>query len=430
MQAEKTAKPYILGTLLPLALFLALAVVLCALFGVTGEWLALLPGVAVVCVCALLPKRRGWVARLVFAAGTICAALLIPAVNDGARLLANRLLSASEAVNAYAYHHFTVNAVDEAAAVRLALLDVSVLLGVFCSLAKSRAWTVLLFLGAAFLEAYFGVTPGVWRNVFLFAVLAMLLVCGTGELKSGVALLAGMAVIVLAVTLIAPRPNAAVEAYSEKLRDELGSVAMRVTQQTSQPKAETNSTHQESRQHEEASRPDDLQKNTVREFERQKETEQEISLPHRIDYLKIILWMLLIVALLVVPFLPFLLGSRARQRTEEKRAAFEAEDNATAIRAMFTHTMDWLRAGGLQTDNRPFSQCAEAIETLTDADYAAQFAEALPIWQEAAYSGHTLTDEQRQTVRELLVRTSSMLYEKANKRTKFRMNYVACLVRE
>ena len=430
MQKVKGAKPHMTDTLPALALYAALALMLCALFSVTGEWHALLPGAALVCVCTLLPKRRGWVFRLVFAAGAVCALLLIPAVNDGAKLLANRLLSASEAVNAYAYHYFAVSATDEAGVVRFALIVASVFLGVICSMAKSRAWTVLLFLAAAFLEAYFGVTPGAWRNVFLFAVLAALLVCGKSELKSAVVVLAGLAIVVLAVFLIAPRPNAAVEAYSEKLRDELGAVTMSVTQQSTPQRAETNSTHQESRQHEEASRADDLREASVQEFERQREAEQEISLPHRIDYLKIVLWMLLIVVLLVVPFLPFLLGSRARRRTAEKRAAFADADNAAAIRAMFAHTMDWLRSGGLQTDNRPYSQCGEAIKAITDADYAAQFADAVPIWQEAAYSGHAMSDEQRQTVRELLDRTSSMLYEKANKRTRFRMNYVACLVRE
>ena len=427
---QKNRQLNIPGILLPLVLFAALAAVLCALFGIKREWFALLSGAAVVCACTLLPKRWSWIARLVFAAGAACVLLLVPSVNMGAKLLANRLLTASEAVNAYAYHHFDVSAADEAAAVRLALLVASVLLGVLCSMGTLRAWTVLLFLAAAFLEGYFGVTPGVWRNLLLFAALALLLVCGISEVQGGAVMLAGMAVIVLAICLIAPRPIAAVETYSEHLRDELGSVALRVTQQASQPKTETNSTHQESRQHEEASRPDATQESTLQEYERHEENEQEISLPHRIDYLKIVLWMLLIVALLVVPFLPFLLLNRARRRVEEKRAAFAVKDNAAAIRAMFTHTMDWLRTSGLQTENRQFSQCAGAIETLTGADYAAQFADAAAIWQEAVYSDHDLTDEQRQIVRELLERTASMLYERADKRTRFRMNYVACLVRE
>ena len=69
----------------------------------------------------------------------------------------------------------------------------------------------------------------------------------------------------------------------------------------------------------------------------------------------------------------------------------------------------------------------EAVEALTSPEYAARYAEAARIWQEAAYSDHALTDAQRQAVRELLDATAETLYEKADRRTRFRMKYVECL---
>ncbi|MBQ2323681.1 MAG: hypothetical protein II379_03740, partial [Oscillospiraceae bacterium] len=130
---------------------------------------------------------------------------------------------------------------------------------------------------------------------------------------------------------------------------------------------------------------------------------------------------------LVLPFLPFLLLTRARCRARARQAAFADADNAAAIRAMFRHVMDWLQACGLAAENRSFSACEGSAGALLSTDYAAQYAAAVPIWQEAAYSDHAMTAQQRRTVRELLETTEKTLYEKADRRTKFRLKYIACL---
>ena len=139
------------------------------------------------------------------------------------------------------------------------------------------------------------------------------------------------------------------------------------------------------------------------------------------------LWLLLAVAVLVVPFLPFLALNRAKRRASQRRAAFSDSDNAAAIRAMFLHTVDWLRAGGLKTENRPFSRCSEAVAAITSPEFAAKYTEAAIIWREAAYSNHAMTDEQREKVRALLDEAAETLYEKADRPTRLRMKYVDCL---
>ena len=149
-------------------------------------------------------------------------------------------------------------------------------------------------------------------------------------------------------------------------------------------------------------------------FAYQTELEREISLPHRVDYLRIALLLLAVIVLLLVPFLPFLLINRARRRTEETRASFALADNAAAIRAMFHHLMLWLRRCGLETENRTFAQCGEAVD-------------AAHIWQEAEYSEHEMTAQQREAVRTLLQDTARLLYERAPARQRFRLKYIDCL---
>ncbi len=412
------------AALVPLVPFAALLLAIGGMLGAPFDPLVFLGGAAAVCACALPPERWTRLARAGLCAPALFALAFVPAARAGALRLADRLFAASEAVNAYAYIRLA-DAAENAGAERLAALLCAVLLGALCVAAcRRRSVAVLLFLGVVFTQAYFGVTPGVWRNVLLFAGLALPLASGGREWSAAAVLLAGAAVVTLAVFLLAPRPNAAVEAYSEHLRDELGAAAMTLTQDAPQPEREPERAREESRHHEENAAMDGAGESAASGFERQTRTEREISLPHRVDWLRAALWLLLAVALLVVPFFPFLLVNRAKRRAEELHGAFADADNAAAIRAMFAHTMDWLRAGGLQTENRPYAQCAAAVEALTSAAYAARYAQTAPIWREAVYSDHAMTDAQREAVRALLDETAETIYEKASRRARLRMRYV------
>ena len=405
-----------------LTLYAALSLAFASMLGLPPYIPALLVGAAAAAPVALAPARWSRILLLAALAFSLGAAAL-PFARSGAAVIANRLYDASEAVNAYAYDYFEV---PDTASPHAALAWLTVFGGALCAFAaRRRIGALMLFLAAAFVETYFGITPPVWQNLLLFALLALLLAQGRNGAQSA-ALLAGIVCVALAVCLLAPRPNAAVEAYSEHLRDELGVAAQSDWRPLPQPEAENEPVHQESRQREELAASDAAGEQN-RAFERQTETEQELSLPRRVDYVRIALLLLLTAAVLLVPFLPFLLLNRARRCAADRRAAFGDPDNAAAIRAMFAHTMRWLRACGLQTENRPFALCKEAVAQMTSEDYAAQYAQAVAIWQEAAYSAHGMDEEQRAAVRALLDRTEKTLYERADRRTKLRLKYKECL---
>lgn len=410
----------------PLALYAALASVLADVFRAGADAPALLCGAAALAAFTFVPRRFSRLALAAVLLGAALAAALSVSVRDGMLLLANRLYAASEAVNAYAYRYYAVAEND--AALRAALLTAAMLLGALCALLyRRRAALCALLLCLAFLEAYFGVTPKPWRGLLLFAVLALLLLREDAVSPGGGALLALLAAVALGVFLLAPHPNAAVEAYSEHLRDELGVAASSALRPAPPPEAESAPVHQESRQHVSPANADEAGERAAREFSRQEEQEREISLPHRIDYGKIALLSLAALALLIVPFLPFLLLERAKRRAAARRTAFESADAAAAIRAMFAHMMLLLRACGLQTENRPFAQCGEAVRLFTSDECAARYAEGVAIWQEAAYSGHAMSETQRAAIRALLEKTEAALYAKADWRAKLRLKYKECL---
>ena len=414
--------------LLPAAfLYTAFALAAGRMFGFAFDAAAFCCGLALLAVCTVLPEKAGvWLAAIA-AAGTALALAALPAVRAGAMELANRLFAFSEASNAYAYEYFE-QASGEAVSVRPALLCAALLCAAVCALARRKAFVpVSLFVLLVLFQTYFGVTPGIWRNLFVFACLAFL-VCGRKtDIRTGAVPVVLFALIAAVVLTAVPRPIAAVEEYSEHLRDELGRTMMHITQPEPPQAAGVNEVHEESRLSEEDANIDASSEQGQRPFEHQTQAEKEISRPHRVDWLKIVLWLLALVAVLVVPFAPFLLVNRARRRSREKRAAFSDEDNATAICAMFRHTVDWLCACGMKTENRPFAQCCDGAAALVSEEYGERYAEAARIWEEAAYSDHAMDGDQRELVRDLMEETEKTLYERADGKTRLRLKYGACL---
>ena len=111
----------------------------------------------------------------------------------------------------------------------------------------------------------------------------------------------------------------------------------------------------------------------------------------------------------------------------ERRAAFASPDCGEAIRAMFLHLTAYLDHCGKGVGNRPFSQWGVALSQTVSPEYAAQFRHAAVLFEEAAYSTHAMGEEQRAELQSLLTETERLLYDNADRRTKFRLKYVECL---
>ena len=115
-----------------------------------------------------------------------------------------------------------------------------------------------------------------------------------------------------------------------------------------------------------------------------------------------------------------------RKKALEARTAFDAEDNSTAICAMFRHVVRYLNTAGSEL-NLLFSGTVENLSNSLPETYRNRCQACVPIFEEAAYSDHPLPVSAREQVRDLLNETEALLYDKAGLRQRLRLRYEECL---
>ena len=359
---------------------------------------------------------------LFVAALTLAAFFLIPDLRESGKALCNVLFDASEAVNAYIYDHFPVaNDITPVPALILILLFV-LSLYLLAVVRTSRVLALILVIILASAQAYFGVPLPLWANVLAFALL------GTVFLRSFHDLLpygATILLLALTVSLAIPGIHIPTETASEAVRDRLSVIGMQMEENMTPLAPGTQKTQHENRldKNSLAEDPDSVQND--RDYHYVQEQEQEISRPRRINWLKIIVILFLIVALLLGPFLPFLLLDSRRKKALERRKKFDSTNASEAICAIFLHVIAYLDSCGKGLGNIPFTSWTKLLQL--PAEYRTQYEHAVMLWQEAAYSEHRMSSEQREKMRQFLSETEHILYDDADRKTRFRLKYLECL---
>jgi len=111
------------------------------------------------------------------------------------------------------------------------------------------------------------------------------------------------------------------------------------------------------------------------------------------------LWVLWLIALAFV--FGFLLWFLNKVRKAYKaRSLFDSTDNVIAIDSMFKHLQQWLIPFGLAQAGRPFAESAYNIKG---------YASIVTLWQEAVYSNHSITDNDKMKMRAFLEETKKAL---------------------
>ena len=357
------------------ALFLAAAAAM--ILETLGARELLLPALAGVLPVLLPRSRKKTVEYGLPAALAFWLVLRAGSVLDGAAGLANRLFARSEAVQAYAYDYFVTRGTGGGETV------------LFCALALGwlcRRWGngVLLALCGlwAGAMAYFGVTPGPW-------ILAAVLLCGLltvlspkGRLGWGV--LAGLLVtlVTMACLNLAPEPIPAVSRLDETLRDGLAlrsAAVERIPIPSQVPE------------------PEHLPPDRVEQEQPDHGVQRRL--------VNVLFWVLAALTLLVL-FVPAVIRDRAAKRAEANRADLRAEDPARAIRAMYLYAMRW----------RALEPTPEPVPE-----------EIYGIWQEAAFSGHKMGEDQRQILRDYMETTAKAVWQRTDRRQRLRIRYRLCL---
>lgn len=368
-------------------------------------------------------KAHRMTAALCLAAVVLVLLFLLPAARESLKCLLNRLFSASEAVNTYVYDRFSV-AADISPTPALLLLGgpIAVLL-LLSFLRKNRLIPFLFALLLAFAEIWLGLTPPPLLNALFFALL-MLLALRIRDLRNAGAILLASAVVFFFTSAVFPGVNAAQEERSELARDRLDVLEQRITGTYAEENSTAQSAREENRLHD-AGIKDDTSND--RDYQHLYEQEQQISRPQRVRYLKIILLTLGILALLTLPFAPFLFFNAKRKQSLARRAAFASPDCAEAIRAIFLHLTAYLDACGMGAGNRSFSRWPERLSGHMPTDYIREYRYAASLFSEAAYSTHPMTEEQRTNMEKFLDETERILYDEAGWKQKLRLKYVECL---
>ena len=356
----------------------------------------------------------------------LCAALLllIPEARRGAQFLCNEIFAASEQVNAYAYDYFPVPegqsigwAVGLTAGAFAALTALTVLL-------RSRLLILGVTAACTLFQVYFGLPFPAWINVCLYTLLALGLMRRPVRRQSLPVLGAVVLCASLLTAILLPGTDAATEAASERARDRLSRLAQQITgNMPESPEGETETRRTHTLSLEEGENEAGIQ----REYRLETVGEEQISRPHGVNYLKIILLLLLTAAVVSLPFAPFLLLNARRKKAREARGVFASENVSEAVCAIFRQVIAWLNETGHSAGNLLYRGWAEQLPKGLPEGYALRFARCAQDFEEAAYSFHELPEEKRRQALDLLQETEAALWKEADWKQRIRLKYWMCL---
>ena len=350
--------------------------------------------------------------------------LLVPEANLGAKALCNRLFAASEAVNTYVYFYYSVSENQSVFLAAFLLTCIIAILFVLTVLFHSR----LIMLGIAALcilaQVYFGLALPTWGNIALYGLLALWMMKRPADRKELWILCGYILAVSMAVIFILPGVDAATENASETIRDQLSHLTQQITGLLPEAaEGETETRHIHTRSMESGER----EAKTEKEFRLVTVEEEQISMPHWVNWIKVILLLLLSAALVVLPFTPFILLNARRKKAQETRKIFVSEDAGEAVQAIFRQIIIWLEITNQGAGNLLYRDWkAQLTESLPEG-YPDRFARCAADYEEAGYSNHPIPEQKRRDALNLLKETENALWKKADRKQRFLLKYWMCL---
>ena len=361
---------------------------------------------------------------LVGTASCVLLLFLIPEVRRGVQALCNRLFAASEAVNSYAYRYYPVPENQNVFPAVFLLLCIALLLLALAAVLHSRLMALGIMAACTLFQVYFGLSFPAWINIPLYGLLGLWMLQQPVHRKC---MITGCACILLASFLVAlflPGVDPAAETASERLRDRLSRLAEQITGTVPEipgGEAETRRIHTRSME------SGNLESRTEQEFRLVTVEEEQISMPHWVDWMKVILLLLLAVAVVALPFAPFLLLNARKKKAREIRQAFVSEDVSEAVQTIFRQVILWLETTGYDAGNLLFRDWADLLPDDLPEGYPARFARCAADYEEAAYSDHALPEQKRLDALVLLEQTESAMWKAAGWKQRLRLKYWMCL---
>ena len=394
------------------AVYLASVGSLCSMAGLgrtlLGAWGS---GIVLLLALCFLPERtklQSIVRLSLFLLLGVAVLVLWESVRDGACLFLNRLFAASELQQAYLYEKLPVHApqAEQAGCLQTAAILLGSLLAQLLTL-PGRFSRTLVLAALCGVMAYLGVLPERGWLIALAGSLLLTLLPQDGGLRLRRLLPIAAAFVFLAAgcLLLPETENAQLSAWEERARDSLavqtaayGEVPAQQDVPAEQtPQSEPPMFRQESMQ----STPDG--------------DREPLSRPIRAA--------LVIFLLLLILFVPSVYLDRLKKKRERNRAGLSDADARVCICASFRYVLRWLRLAGLEPENVPFASYSEKIGIILGSEIAAQYLQVLPLWQEAAYSTHEMTEQQRAQMRAFLQTAAPLVWQKLSKKQRLWTTY-------
>ena len=368
-------------------------------------------------------RRALW---LVAALMVICLLLLflLPEARRGLMALCNRLFAVSEARNNYAYQYFSVPPDQSTAPAVCLLILLAASLAVLALLLCSRVFVLGIMAVLTFFLCYFGLALPLWLCVPLYAGFAVLLMRRPVSVRGLAVFVASCLAVSLLILLVFPGVDTALENVSEQVRDRLSRMTESLSRDLLEsPEEETETRHVHTRSLTEGEQ-DAAPEKSFRLITRE---EQQISAPHWVDVLKIILLLLLTAVLVILPFLPFLWLNAQRRKARALRGVFESSNISEAVSAIFTRIISWLEATGNGGGNRLYRDWPQSLPDTLPEGYASRFSRCAADYEEAVYSFHPLPEEARHRAMSLLKETEETLWKWADWKLRLRLKWRLCL---
>ena len=394
------------------AVYLASVGALCSMAGLgrtlLGAWG---PGMMLLLALCFLPERtklQSIVRLSLFLLLGVAVLVLWESVRDGACLFLNRLFAASELQQAYLYEKLPVHApqAEQAGCLQTAAILLGLLLAQLLTLPSrfSRTFVLAALCGAM---AYLGVLPERGWLIALAGCLLLTLLPQDGGLRPWRLLPIAAAFVLLAAgcLLLPETENAQLSAWEERARD---SLAIQTVAYGEFPTQQDVRMEQSPQSESPLFRQEPMQSTLDGDRE-------PLSRPIRAA--------LVIFLLLLILFVPSIYLDRLKKKRERNRTGLSDADARVCICASFRYVLRWLRLAGLEPENVPFASYSEKIKTIFGSEIAAQYLQILPLWQEAAYSTHEMTEQQRTQMRVFLQTVPPLVWQKLSKKRRLWTTY-------
>lgn len=145
-----------------------------------------------------------------------------------------------------------------------------------------------------------------------------------------------------------------------------------------------------------------------------------------IDWLHILeIILLIIIGMLLLLLLTFILWVLVKRRQSRKaKKAFDDPDMRTAISSLFTYSMNILSVSGLRIRNVSLYRYEKQICHMFDEETKAAYREIVDIRQEALYSNHEISMEQKEKLVQFKDKVWNRIYKNGSWIQKLQLKYI------